>query len=134
MHTTLRQLRKSAGLTQAQLATRAGLCQQDISRWERGRVQPGISSLIKLSKALGISVSQLFSVRVEGVISPFLLRIHMLSLRRERIRGYWRFGPHLHSSIRSDRVPRSLGQECVAWLGTGQLCVFLFFFQSPFVL
>ena len=59
MHTTLRQLRKSAGLTQAQLAARAGLYQQDISRWECGRVQPGISSLVKLTKALGVSVSQL---------------------------------------------------------------------------
>ena len=59
MHTTLRQLRKSAGLTQAQLAAKAGLYQQDISRWECGRVQPGISSLLKLTKALGVSVSQL---------------------------------------------------------------------------
>ena len=40
MHTRLRQLRKSAGLTQAQLAVRAGLYQQDISRWERGRGHP----------------------------------------------------------------------------------------------
>ncbi len=59
MHTTLRQLRKSAGLTQAQLAAKAGVYQQDISRWERGRVQPGVSSLVKLTKALGVSVSQL---------------------------------------------------------------------------
>ena len=59
MHTRLPQMRKSAGLTQARLAARAGLHQQDISRWERGRIQPGISSLIKLAKALGVCVSQL---------------------------------------------------------------------------
>jgi len=58
MHATLRQLRKSAGLTQAQLAARAGVHQRDISRWECGRVQPGVSSLAKLTKALRVSVSQ----------------------------------------------------------------------------
>ncbi len=59
MHTRLRQLRRSAGLTQAKLAAKAGVYQQDISRWECGRVQPGISSLVKLTKALEVSVSQL---------------------------------------------------------------------------
>jgi len=38
MHTRLRQLRKSAGLTQAQLVAKAGVRQQDISRWERGLI------------------------------------------------------------------------------------------------
>ncbi|HDI31670.1 MAG TPA: CBS domain-containing protein [Thermofilum sp.] len=45
-------LRKRAGLTQAELAKRAGVSQSLIARIERGTVNPRLSTLIKIFKVL----------------------------------------------------------------------------------
>lgn len=49
----LRAARKAAGLTQAQLAEKAGYTQRDVSRWESGVVEPVASTVRKLADALG---------------------------------------------------------------------------------
>jgi transcriptional regulator with XRE-family HTH domain len=47
--------REAAGLTQYQLADRAGLERTDISKFERGQVRvPGIEKQEKVAKALGV--------------------------------------------------------------------------------
>lgn len=49
----LRQARTRAGLTQAQLAVRAGVPQSLISAYERGRRQPGGDMLLRLLSETG---------------------------------------------------------------------------------
>lgn len=54
----LREARKAAGLTQAQLAERVGCTQKDIARWESGR-EPKALTLKKLAQALGSNMDDL---------------------------------------------------------------------------
>jgi len=51
----LRELREQAGLTQPQLADRAGLSKAGIADLEQGRRQPAWETVVALAKALGVS-------------------------------------------------------------------------------
>ena len=53
--------RKGRNLTQEELGKAVGVSTQAVSRWETGRGMPGLDSLEPLSKALGLSVSELLS-------------------------------------------------------------------------
>lgn len=44
----IREARRRAGLTQQQLAERAGTTQSSIARWERGRSEPDFSTVLRL--------------------------------------------------------------------------------------
>ncbi len=46
--------RKEAGLTQAELAARAGTAQAVISRIERGTMSPTLDTLTRIAKGLGM--------------------------------------------------------------------------------
>jgi transcriptional regulator with XRE-family HTH domain len=50
---TLREARRRAGLTQAELAQRAGTSQATISAYESGRKQPSVATLSRLLAAAG---------------------------------------------------------------------------------
>lgn len=52
--------RKSAGLTQQQLADKMGIKQQQLSRWERDEIEPAVSSIVAIAKALDVSYDDLF--------------------------------------------------------------------------
>jgi transcriptional regulator with XRE-family HTH domain len=51
----LRELRGVAGLTQEQLAERAGVKRDAVARWERGNREPSWSNVIALADALAVS-------------------------------------------------------------------------------
>ena len=53
----LRRARAVAGLSQSELARRAGVSQPVISAYERGRREPGLSMLAKLVEATGCDLS-----------------------------------------------------------------------------
>ena len=59
----LRRLRKAAGLTQAELAKRAGVSQSLIARIEAGTVNPRLSTLRKILSALEEYVKEEFKAR-----------------------------------------------------------------------
>ena len=59
----LRRERRHAGMTQAQLAERAGIDRATISQIENGRVHPRSDTLLRLAKVLGINPSEFWSVR-----------------------------------------------------------------------
>lgn len=50
----LRELRAASGLTQEELADRAGLSARAITQWERGVREPAWSNLLALCRALGV--------------------------------------------------------------------------------
>ena len=52
--------RKNAGLTQQQLADKMGIKQQQLSRWERDEIEPAVSSIVAIAKALDVSFDDLF--------------------------------------------------------------------------
>ena len=52
----LKNARKSAYLTQAQVAKELGVVESCYANWEQGRTEPSIDSLRKLSKILNVSI------------------------------------------------------------------------------
>jgi DNA-binding XRE family transcriptional regulator/predicted RNase H-like HicB family nuclease len=50
----LRWARQEAGLTQAQLAARVGVSQQQVAKLERPGANPSVATLQRLAKALGV--------------------------------------------------------------------------------
>lgn len=59
MKTRLRQLRKSYGQKQKQLADLLGVSQMQISRYESGKQEPDIKALIKLANYYGVTIDYL---------------------------------------------------------------------------
>ena len=51
--------RLRSGLTQAQLAEASGVTDETISRIERGRYEPAVSTLFRLAEALDVSLDRL---------------------------------------------------------------------------
>ena len=62
----IHQLRKRAGLTQAQLAERSLVSDEFLSRVERGVKAPSLSTIARLAGALGVSLAELFAVDTSG--------------------------------------------------------------------
>lgn len=58
---TIKQLRESRKLTQADLAEKIGVSSKTVSKWETGKGLPDISLLQPLAQALGISVIELMN-------------------------------------------------------------------------
>lgn len=58
---TLRQIRTKKGLSQERLAFDSGLDRTFISLLERGRRQPSLTTLLQLSKALGVKASEIIA-------------------------------------------------------------------------
>ena len=56
---SLKEIRESRGLSLSELARISGISEELLSQIEEGRVVPSISTLIHLSRALGINLSQL---------------------------------------------------------------------------
>ncbi|MBQ3518699.1 MAG: helix-turn-helix domain-containing protein [Clostridia bacterium] len=58
---TIKKLREAKGLTQSDLADRIGVSSKAVSKWETAKGLPDISLLEPISRALGVSVSELLS-------------------------------------------------------------------------
>lgn len=66
----LRSLRDGSGLSQGQLAERAGVSIDSIQNWEQDRTQPRLEALPKLASALGVSLDILLSGQGDESPSP----------------------------------------------------------------
>jgi transcriptional regulator with XRE-family HTH domain len=55
----LRELRQRAGLSQEQLAVKVGVTASTIYKLESGRSKPSYDTLLRLSKALGVEISEI---------------------------------------------------------------------------
>ena len=54
----LRDLRKNAEITQAEMAKNLGITQGSVSMWETGKSNPRMSDLPKIAAALNVPVEQ----------------------------------------------------------------------------
>jgi transcriptional regulator with XRE-family HTH domain len=59
MGARLRELRRAADLSQARLATAAGVSQRSVQNWEYGKRTFDIESAIRLADALGVTLDYL---------------------------------------------------------------------------
>jgi transcriptional regulator with XRE-family HTH domain len=62
--------RQRAGLTQAELAEATGVTDETISRIERGRYEPAVSTLFRLAEALEVSLDDLAGDRERAGVRP----------------------------------------------------------------
>ncbi len=58
----LYQLRKKAGLSQAQLGEKVGVSNKAVSKWENGQAKPGLDIVHKLADVLSVSVDELLNM------------------------------------------------------------------------
>ncbi|MGO1349131.1 MAG: helix-turn-helix transcriptional regulator [Brevibacterium aurantiacum] len=63
---SLKQVRKSAGLTQAQLAQLTGVSRQTTIATERGDYAPSVYLALRIAKALATTVEEIFSLQEES--------------------------------------------------------------------
>lgn len=61
----IKQLRCAASLTQEQLAQRLGLSAQAVSKWENSVSMPDISLLPEIAEVFGISIDELFDLKID---------------------------------------------------------------------
>ena len=54
------QARKQNNLTQRELAEKLNVSDKVISKWETGKSLPDVETMLRLSKALGVSISELY--------------------------------------------------------------------------
>lgn len=53
----IREARRAAGVTLAEVATRAGTSKSTLSRYENGHVDPGVETLVRILQACGHELS-----------------------------------------------------------------------------
>ena len=66
----LQRLRKNAGLTQEEVATKLNITGQAVSKWENDVSAPDISILVELSDILNVSLDELLGKERETALIP----------------------------------------------------------------
>jgi putative transcriptional regulator len=66
LHTTMKVERAKRDLTQAELAELAGVTRKSINAIEMGHMVPSTILALKLAKALGVTVEELFSLETSS--------------------------------------------------------------------
>lgn len=63
----IRELREAKGWTQLELAKRAGVTPQSVSRWEQGQSNPRLDQLTRVAEALDVDLSAFAGRKLETV-------------------------------------------------------------------
>ena len=71
----IKEARKAAGITQAQLANKLGISYVGVSQWENNLRNPKHETLKRIASALGVSVGSLLGYEEEKVVIPGRLKI-----------------------------------------------------------
>jgi transcriptional regulator with XRE-family HTH domain len=66
----LKRLRRREGLTQANLARKAGVALDSLQNWEIARCSPRLDAVVALARALGVSLDELALGRPAGDERP----------------------------------------------------------------
>lgn len=62
----IKRARKAKGLTQEELADRVDVSRSAVARWELGEIEPSLSHMILVAKALETSLDVLVGIRGSG--------------------------------------------------------------------
>ena len=62
----IQEMRKEAGMTQAELAERMGVTDKAVSKWERDISFPDINTIPKLAEIFNVSVDELMQVKTNA--------------------------------------------------------------------
>lgn len=65
IHENIKKARKTAGVTQKDLAEAIGVYQKDISRWENGERTPNVDALSSICRALKVSANILLETGIK---------------------------------------------------------------------
>ncbi|MEO0442904.1 MAG: helix-turn-helix domain-containing protein [Pseudomonadota bacterium] len=84
----LQQVRQMYGLSQRELAKRAGLTNSSVSMIEQGRVSPSVSSLEKLLKGIPMTVRDFFNLDLEKQSQNFYRSFEMYQSSENGIDSY----------------------------------------------
>jgi putative transcriptional regulator len=69
LHNTLKVQRAMRDLTQADLASLAGVTRRSVNAIEMGRMVPSVLLALKLADALGISIDTIFSLDDDSAVA-----------------------------------------------------------------
>jgi transcriptional regulator with XRE-family HTH domain len=86
--TRLQYIRKKHGLSQRELAKRAGVTNGTISLIEQNRVSPSVGSLKKLLECIPMSLAEFFTFEIEADRAVVSRRADMPNLGNEQIEFY----------------------------------------------
>jgi transcriptional regulator with XRE-family HTH domain len=84
----LQQVRKIYGLSQRELAKRAGVTNSSVSMIEQGRVSPSLSSLEKLLKGIPMNLKDFFSIDLDDSATCFFRGYQMFSYSDQQVDYY----------------------------------------------
>ncbi|ODS24457.1 hypothetical protein AB835_03715 [Candidatus Endobugula sertula] len=84
----LQQIRKMYGLSQRELAKRAGVTNSSVSMIEQGRVSPSISSLEKLLKGIPMNIRDFFNIDFDDHFTCFFRSYQMFCFSNQKIDYY----------------------------------------------
>ena len=98
LNENLKQLRKSKGLSQEELAIRLNVVRQTISKWEKGLSVPDADMLIKIADIFEVSVSELLRAKIGekkeqdvNEVADQLMRINeQLAIKNRRSHRVWK--------------------------------------------
>ena len=98
LNENLKQLRKSKGLSQEELAIRLNVVRQTISKWEKGLSVPDADMLIKIADIFEVCVSELLGAKIGekkeqdvNEVADQLMRINeQLAIKNRRSHRVWK--------------------------------------------
>lgn len=79
----VREARKRAGLTQAELASRLDVPQSTVARWERATMAPSFDNVVRVARACGLELETRLVARDEAL--AFLIGEYLRLTPAERL-------------------------------------------------
>ena len=92
----LKEIRKSKGYTQEELATKIHVVRQTVSKWEKGLSVPDADMLLRIAEVLDVSTVQLLGAEItqdcsKNITAEQLARIsEQLAIKNRRSKKIWK--------------------------------------------
>lgn len=92
----LKEIRKSKGYTQEELATKIHVVRQTVSKWEKGLSVPDADMLLRIAEVLDVSTAQLLGAEItqdcsKNITAEQLARIsEQLAIKNRRSKKIWK--------------------------------------------
>ncbi len=83
LNENIRAARKTAGLSQEEVAVHCHVVRQTVAKWEKGLSVPDADALVRLAEAVNVPVSQLLGVKEKFAASPDMLAEELARVNTE---------------------------------------------------